>query len=233
MPAFRRRDIMHRRRSTVASRLPARKFFPGASSQAPSRLMSMNPPARVVARTTDLKVIDVVLTPVAVNTTGATLLLSGIAEGDGRDERVGLSVMIRAVQANLTVSSDTATTSMRGRVSLVWDKQPNSALATYGDIYVTVSPTSFKEVGRQSRFEILWEKDFCNMGNQTAAQQIVSGCQVVKGNRAVNKRQHFNGDDALITSIMSGVLLLAWVGDKAAGTTDGVLAGNVRVTYVD
>ena len=229
---FRRRNLFARTRASVGRGIPARRYARGTAAMGSMALVSLNPLSRVAARTIDLKSVETAISA-TVSSTGATVILSGMPQADGQGSRSGDSVLVRSFFANLTGKSDTATITSRGRVSIVWDKQPNGALATYANIYSSASPTAFKNVGNANRFDILWEKDWCNSGPSVIDQTTADTCVVLKGNRAVNKRSQFIGTDATIASIGSGVLIFAVVGNVAAGTADALLTGHVRVNFVD
>jgi len=177
---------------------------------------------------TELNAKDTDIDNIQANQTGSVTMLNGIAPGTGISQRIGRKIVIRSVYIRGHSRTGVAqTVPQLARMILVWDKQPNSVLATTDQILTTINARSQLNLDNRDRFSILadWQRTIADTdgGTQGYPIKLYKKCNLVTV---------YDGDDALIDSISSGALLLVLVGDQPTGTnTNPVFYLTVRVRY--
>lgn len=174
------------------------------------------------------KVIDVAQATYGLNTTGSVTALNLVATGTDYTNRIGRKVNITAVQMRgFAALADATAGPTLTRIMLVWDMQPNGALALVTDVLNAALPDSFMNLNNRDRFRVLYDKQFVfgattNVATQAYAQApSVMNLNVYK---RCNQPVTFSGTTAAIGSMETGALLLVTVGDQTAASTAGANA---------
>lgn len=165
-----------------------------------------------------------------VNTTTSPILLNGIARGDALDERIGRQVLMRSIQFNLRFQVTVGTgIAQFCRCTIVYDKQTNAAALTNTNVFVENTVNAPRLLENRKRFRILYDETFF------LSEDATTGCgHVLKGYQRVNLPVEFNsGDAGTVADITTGSLYLVLTGTTAAGDTDTLIRGYVRVRYTD
>lgn len=182
----------------------------------------------------ELKYVDLATATYALNTTGSVTLIPVIPEGTDQTERIGRRVHLKSVQFRGYAVSNATTLVTYGRMLVVWDRQPNKALAALTDILLSASSFAYSNLDNSDRFVTLVNKSIVLAGNGTTAGQQTERSMVdCSFYRRLDHTMKFSGVDGTIGDINSGALLLVTVGSTVAGTADGDLTGSFRVRFLD
>jgi len=103
--------------------------------------------------------------------TGNVILLNGLEQGTGYDQRIGRNVMLRSVHLKFQVNGapyNAGTPSFSPgclvRVLLVWDQQPNGTLPSIGEIFQSTTPGLLPLQGmnmaNSQRFKFLFDRRY-------------------------------------------------------------------------
>lgn len=187
------------------------------------------------------KTFDVVPGVAQVNTTGFVQVICVPTLGNDYVNRVGRKITIKSVfikgyirtEISLSLAAANAT-SQAARVLLVYDDQPNGALATVTDILNSADPASQLNLNNRDRFRILKEKFFVfdpYLGAAFAGRQIYP----IKIFKRLNLDVTFNGvNGGTIADIQTGALLMVYIGSNAAGVNTDINAYlSSRVRFLD
>lgn len=174
-----------------------------------------------------------------MDTTGTVTHLDIVAQGDTVSSRTGKSWINTNFQIRGTITAGTAGIASLVSAFLVWDRQPNKALAAIGDFLETsgaISSTAFAKRENKGRFLCIkkWVRSI--VGNSTAAaagreqiaidkwiklpQECISQCTAADTTGVIGNR-------------ITGALLLITAGDKAAGTTAPNFVYRYRIGFKD
>lgn len=169
------------------------------------------------------------------NTTGTIKLIATIPQGTTVNTREGKACQLTSVRLRGNMFTDTTTTATHVCNYLVWDKQPNKALAAIADIFTSASSLAFPNRENAQRFRIIkqWRRAFS--GNVTApvgasVMMAVDEWIPLKGCVTSYTAADTTG---VIGNIITGALLFVAVGDQASGTADGNSNISFRVNFKD
>lgn len=160
-------------------------------------------------------------------------LLQHINKGLLANQRVGNRFATKSVsyrfEVDLPVTTSTpAGTPVQcsGRVVLVWDKQPNAAVANWAQVFQFASYLSFMDVGNADRYTVLRNQQFnlSPMGDQTL---------FFEGFCKINMDTIWPAGAADDTPPTTGDLLLLYISDQNVVTAQPRIQGLWRVRYID
>jgi len=184
----------------------------------------------------EMKAFDNTLSTTAVNTTGSVTLLNSIGAGTDINKYIGRRYTIRSIEMRIYGFSQAATgVNQIHRYLLVWDRQPNGALAAIGDIMNDVSAggaffDSARSLQNRSRFICL--KDwFFTLGGEADPLATEQTTKLFTYYRRHNLKTILNDDGGAIGNIVNGALLFVAIGNIAAGLTDGTVQGQYRLRF--
>jgi len=172
----------------------------------------------------ELKYVDNLDNDELITHTGTVVPINLMAGGTAVNERVGRKVVLKACLVNFTVKNayGVNTDGFQGaivKVSLVYDSQPNGAVAPagYTDIYSTAHPTSPLNLNNRDRFKVLWSR-YASIGSYLiggsgtlatgAPLGVVRTCY-----KKMNLPVIFGGVGNGISDIQTGALLLCFTAD--------------------
>lgn len=165
-------------------------------------------------------------------TQSSMVLLNGIAEGVGVNDRVGQQVIMRSIEVKVRfwVSWGASADAVTGRFLLVLDRESHAANPSITDILTEDSVRSLKRYSNRKRFKILWDQTVDAVHEvATATDQAYS----FKYYKRVEIPMEFNAAGTeYIASINKGALFMVQV-DNTSGATDTYLTGYSRVLYSD
>lgn len=186
----------------------------------------------------EAKYLDIALGTLALNTTGSISHLDIVPTGTTVNSRDGRKFKNTSVQIRGFATADNTTITTIGAMYLVWDKQPNKALAAITDVLDTNNASSFTKRENSQRFKIIkkWRWSFAG-NNLTAGQQsdtsmydideyvklpddCLAECTTADTTGAIGNR-------------VTGALLLVTTGISPAGTADALVNINSRVNFSD
>lgn len=171
----------------------------------------------------------------SMDTTGNIIYLGAISSGAGENARIGRKINIRSIEMKFGITGSATCTQVKWRWMLVYDRQPNKALAGWTDLLTTKDVFSFKNDQNRERFVILKDKMGTTVGNNTTAgQNTDKTAQVAKYyKRCKLPVVYGNAGTGAIGDTTTGALLFFALGSVAPGTADATLVGNARVRFDD
>ena len=208
--------------TVVTKRVPARQQIPRGFVQG--------------ALGADAKYFDVGSQAYACNTTGTITHLNVIAQGNTINNREGKAYRIKNIQVRGVIESDTTTTRAQCACYLVWDRQPNKALAGITDILDSVNSNSFTKRENTGRFRILkkWHRVVIgNITTPTTGRECIDVDKYLKLPKDLVTMCTTADTTGVIGDIISGALLWVTVGSVAAGTADANFTGGFRIGFSD
>nr|QCX35079.1 capsid protein [Blackfly multicomponent virus 1] len=115
-----------------------------------------------------------------------------------------------------------------GRVVLIWDKQPNGAVAAWTDIFSQAVYTSFGNWQNRQRFVILRN---CQFNLSPNGEE----CAFYEGYAKINMTttSYTSSQGAAAPPPLTGALLLAYISDQADSNITPVISGTWRIRYYD
>lgn len=175
----------------------------------------------------------------ALNTTGTINNLVSCAQGTGEAQRVGQKIQVISVEYDIQVAVATTdlanvasypTNSNAVKLILVYDKQPNGATATWGNVMQATGATAafeYRNIDYFDRFDILaMERIELDSTSQNSAR--------VHRFVPMSKEVRYNGGNTgTITDVMTGNLMLMATDENGSGLRSTVWYGKVRVRYID
>ncbi len=176
----------------------------------------------------ELKAVD---TAVSLNcdTTGAILLLNGVAPGTALNERVGRQIMMDRLSYRLqgTVTAATGVDQFH-RFMIVLDRQPNGAALAINNV-ILGGVTSQVDLSNQKRFKILHdERYYLNASGEPGSGTVYGGDIGLR-----TRVQYNSGTAGTVADIATNSLYLIVLGSIVAGATAGAVAGSIRVRFSD
>lgn len=177
----------------------------------------------------ELKSVDTA-SSLAVDTTGAILLLNGIALGDDINQRNGRQVTLRSITLRLqsAVTSGTGV-DQQHRYLLVQDMQTNATALTIAQVLGSASTVAFPSLENRMRFKILLDEVL------PLSASAESGSHTYRVHyRPLNIVVTFNsGSAGTVADIVTNSLYFICMGTSAAGATAGTVVASARVRYLD
>lgn len=187
-------------------------------------------------RTGELKVVDLAPANYVMDSVGTVTALNLTATGDDNSSRDGRQITVRSCQIRGYVSPvDDLTTDTLCRWLLVWDKQPNGALAAVTDILASASSLAMTNLNNRERFVILRDKQYAvGKTNNTATQAVANSPNNYDVNEYVkiNAITTYSQTIGTIAAVSTGALLLVTIGFGAVGG-GGQLGASTRVRFTE
>lgn len=186
----------------------------------------------------EAKYVDIAATNYPLNTTGSITHLDIVPTGTTVNSRDGRKFKDTAVQFRGHCFADSTTTATSGAMYLVWDHQPNKALASITDVLDSANSNSFSKRENSQRFKIIKKWRWAFSGNTTTAGQQTSNTLIdiddyVKLPDYCVAECTTADTTGAIGNRVTGALLLITVGSTGAGTADATAFFNTRVNFVD
>lgn len=195
-----------------------------------------NQSARGFMAGNDYKFVDLAAANYQNDTTGSITLIATIPQGTTVNTREGKSAQLTSVRVRGFIESKAATTVAQAACYLVWDRQPNKALAAIADVLVSASSNAFPNRENAQRFVIIksWRYGFAGNTTAPAAQPTtIPVDDYVKLPRECVTSFTSADTTGVIGDIISGALLFITVGTIAAGTAAAESQLAFRVNFRD
>jgi len=184
----------------------------------------------------EAKYVDIANAAYVCDTTGSVTHVSIVPQGTTVNTRVGRKCELKYFQMRGHIISGAATLECDYAVYLVWDEQPNKALAAVTDILDLSNSSALSKRENVQRFKILRKWTGLILGNITApatgkeATRIDEYVRLPNGLIVVPTTADTTG---VIGDIITGALLLVTVGSVAPGTGAANLAMTARTGFAD
>lgn len=184
----------------------------------------------------DAKYFDTALATYVADTTGQRTHLSIVPQGTTVNTREGKAFRCTSVNVRGKVSAGTTTTIANYAGYLVWDYQPNKALALVADILDTASSNSFPRRENNERFKIIKKYYGLVIGNTTTPTVGTEAYEIddyVKLPKDANVLCTAADTTGAIGNTIQGALIWVSVGDIAAGTAAAQFVVGFRLNFTD
>jgi len=192
-----------------------------------------------------------------LDTTGAVVLLNGIAPGTAFYQRVGSKVQLKSVyiRANLSMQNATATGGVPPspmRWLVVWDKQPNGTAPSWNDLIKSVTSAGANSnnlhdhlnLDQRDRFSVLadtfiqqgavWNNTVAGTFDPAPSQAFADGMTIERYIRLRGLETVYMGVTDTIASVASGALWLFTRGEAGPAAVQSMtLTGCSRLRYFD
>lgn len=194
----------------------------------------------------EIKTVDIPLTSSNFVTTPTAILLNGTATGTNFVNRIGAKVTMKTIQFKANIQNILTSTEGVLRMLVVYDKQPNGALAAIGDVIesrdssntASSSIYSCPKVENRDRFEIIrdktWHAPACtNTGGVLTNLSYPSDDDEMEFSEYIKlgKKTTYKDTSSAITSISTGSLLMFLL---CSGTTNAYqLSWSSRLRFYD
>jgi len=187
----------------------------------------------------ELKYIDTAAVDQGIAAAGALVLVNGCATGTTVITRVGRKIVMKSITVSVNMfnagaAAQTYPIGVSGKISLIYDSQPNGATAPgYTSIYQIAHPTSPLNLSNRDRYKVLWTKNFVIPSYEIAGGKIVGGSPTNvtrKGYKKCNLPVIFGGDGSTQADIQTGALYLTAIVDANLGAAFDYY---IRVRYND
>lgn len=210
-------------------------------------IQSANPRAQVVSRqiprgfvsplAADSKFIDLALASnFLFNTTGVILHLDTIPTGDSVSQRTGKSFQLTNFQLRGSIYAGTTATVQHIALYLVWDRQPNKALAAITDVLDAALPTALAKRENKGRFLVIkkWQRVLSgNSATPSTGREIIVVDKWIRLPAECIAQCTAADTTGAIGNRVTGALLMLSVGDKVAGTTAATMTAAARLGFRD
>lgn len=184
----------------------------------------------------DSKYFDVAATQYGFNTTGSVTHLDIIPQGDTVSQRNGKAWQNTNLQVRGYLYGDTTALLNQVAMYIIWDRQPNKALAGVTDILAVAASYGFMNRENKGRFLCIKKWQRMLIGNTTAVATGREALVIDKWIRlpAECVAQCTAADTTgVIGNRVTGALLLLTVGSSAAGTSDASSVLGFRIGFKD
>lgn len=176
----------------------------------------------------EVKAFDFTSAAANIDITGAFInCINQIPAGTGLQQRIGNQIATKSVYYQYVLNFGTGPVPNAIRHLLVWDKQPNGAVALPTDVLVTGPTllTSPMNLNNRDRFVILADE-------RTTLSPNGDQIRIISGFRNINQRTDFNQSGSP-TVPTTGALLTIFVSDETVVANEPNVYGTWRVRYID
>lgn len=184
----------------------------------------------------DAKYFDTALATYEASTTGSITHLSIVPQGTTVNTREGKAFRATSVNVRGKISAKTTTTIANYACYLVWDYQPNKALAAITDVLDSASSNSFPKRENNERFKIIKKYYGLLIGNTTTPTVGTEAYEIddyVKLPKDANVLLTAADTTGVIGNTIQGALLFVTVGDIATGTAAAQAVVGFRMNFTD
>ena len=143
-----------------------------------------------------------------------------IIQGVGTNTRIGRKIKVIGLVLRIQAINGSTSNPSPSTIDIVWDKSPNGALPTIGQIYGGSSHLSLPNPDYGERFQFLKRLEINPSGNCITTTR---NCTLKMNHLVV-----FDASGGFVTDLESGNLVLV-----ATSNATGTFQGTMRVLYVD
>lgn len=172
----------------------------------------------------EFKHVDVTATTVTPANTGNIQALSSIAEGDGSNQREGLSIRAKSLYLNYSVQEHASATATQCRVMLIKDKNPRGSTPTWSEIMEENNVLSLMNNLYTKRYTVLYRKDHFL---SSTGELIEGGSAYIKLNDIVK----YNSSGGAATDIEANGYYLVTCSNQATNVPSVNFV--TRLRYID
>lgn len=155
---------------------------------------------------------------VPIDSSPLTFIPNTMVQGVDTANRIGRKAFIKTLQCKGSVVANTLTGATRVRMAVVWDKQANGSLATFGEVWDTaptagVDVSCMRNIDYINRFEVLKDETVAICGNYSTAP-AENSIYIIDWFIPVNRETTYNAQNTgTIADIETGALLIFMWGE--------------------
>lgn len=179
------------------------------------------------------KYIDVATASYACDTTGTVTLMGPYAQGAGISQRIGDSIILKSIEFRGYLANNSTAILNFDRAMIIWDKQPNKALAAITDILSVGNTFGFNVDQNKRRFKTIKHIHEVTLGNTATPATGKESIDCSFYQKLNHKMEFAQAGTGSIGDITTGALLLVTIGNNVPGTTAAILNGSFRIRYID
>lgn len=184
----------------------------------------------------ELKVSDIAAAVYGADTAGTVTALNLTAVGDDNTSRDGRQILNKSIhiQGQLFMTDDSGGPNL-ARMLLVWDSQPNGAIAVVTDVLTASNSVSGTNLNNRERFRIIRDLRLSQgTVSNTATQAFSNSDNTYMINEYVklnDMKTTYKGTTAVIGDVSTGALLMVTIGSAAASAA-GQFYVHTRLRFV-
>ncbi len=178
------------------------------------------------------KVHTVAFTGVLPTNVQVPTFINNIAQGPSNLQRIGDVMTVTNIMLRFTCKATATSTAQSYRVMLIWDKQPNKAIATLADIFTGGAPHStldFLELDGRKRFQTVFNSGIFMVGANTNDNDN----RVFEFYCKAKAETIWTGDGGTIGFLTTGALLLVTIGSNGTAANVCSMDFQLRLRFVD
>lgn len=229
----------NRQRASMFKRSPWKPVSGTKVRRARQQMLARNiqgPVVRLVSKAVpgENKYFDVADASYEYSTTGVITHLDVITQGDSVNQRNGRKFMPTSLNFRGYVSNKSTSNQTDNALIILWDKQPNKALAAITDVLDAVNTTAQNKRENAQRFQIIRRWNFHLTGKSdgtTTAGYAQSFDEYVRLPKGLVAQCTPADTTGAIGNRVSGALLMIHVGNNATGNSAAVGQYSIRVGF--
>lgn len=165
------------------------------------------------------------------STTTQIQSVNALAQGNTRVTRIGNKIAMKSVSLRVSYNAEALAQNVKARFMLVIDHQSNASDFVVADLLNNPYIEAFTQIGNFGRFTVLMDKVVVLNSTTSTAGALQKGF-FKKHIRIRPIHQIVNYNVGTASAPLTGNLVLLYLSDIAAGTTDMDVAGNVRLKFI-
>lgn len=217
-----------RRYTRRPKQFPRRNIFPRRRNVGRIALREVNKIKRDLKKGIELKDVtgDINLTLVA-GTAQSTALVYTVTQGTTGITRIGDDILVNSIAFKGALKlADNETKGAYVRIMLVYDRRPNGAQATIGEVLHAGTPLALYNIDNEyrGRFQMLYDQIF-NLNIEGQAQGLFKGF--------IKRKMHvlYNGNAGTIADLQKGNIFFLVI--SSGNDQNLAMTGYVRLRYTD
>lgn len=184
----------------------------------------------------DAKYIDIASATYVCDTTGSITHISVVPQGSTVNERDGKAFRVTSLMLRGLFTNNTASVQNEAVILVVWDRQPNKALAAITDVLDSVDSHSMNKRENASRFVVIRRISEILTGKSdgtTVSGYAKNADYYIKLPRDCICECTGSDTTGEIANRVSGALLFISLGNGGAGDTAARFIGSMRLNFQD
>lgn len=169
----------------------------------------------------EYKNLDRAETTTTPDSSGEIISLNHVGQGDTPILRNGNSVLNKSITFKYYMTPHASATDTFVRMVLIYDKYPNSTLATIAEIFSEARITGHLKLTAGQRFHVF--KEFLVSVNSSSSENTIG-----KFYKEIDWHTKYDDTDATQNGIMSGQILLFMISNQATNTPSVHYSSRIR-----
>ncbi len=162
----------------------------------------------------------------------APTVLNLVSGGTASTNRIGDTMIITSIQLRACMRATATSVNSCYRLMIIYDRQPNKAIASLDDIFVGGAPhgpMDYMELDNRKRFSVVYNSDVFAIGantNDNDNRVLTFFCKA-------RAETVWSDSSGVIGSLTTGSLLLVHISDRSASAEVANMDFQVRIRFTD